>query len=59
MAEHGQSEIISTALAIAQERSNMLSRIQELLEAGDDNEAVALMKQYCGMTYDKKSTRAN
>ena len=59
MATRGQSEIISAALAIAQERSTMLDQIRALLEAGNEREAVELMKQYCGVNDDKKGHRAN
>ena len=62
MAGPNQSGIIKAALAIAQERSTMLDQIRALLEAGDEWEAVKLMKQYCGMcgiSDEKKSHRAN
>ena len=59
MAAHGQNEIISAALAIAEERSTMLAKIRDLLEAGDDQKAIPLMKQYCGMSDDEKGNRTN
>jgi hypothetical protein len=59
MAAHGQSELINAALEIMEERDAMLSRIRDLLESGKDQEAITLMKRYCGITNDKKSDRAN
>jgi hypothetical protein len=54
-----ESELVTTALAIAQERSDMLSRIRERLEDNDEREAITLMRQYCGISDDKKSNRVN
>jgi len=59
MAIQNQSGVIKAALAIAQERSTMLDEIRTLLEAGNEGEAVKLMKQYCGMSDDKKSHRVS
>lgn len=55
----GHDEIINTALAIAEERDNMLSEIRDLLEAGKDQQAIPLMKRYCGLNDDKKGHRVN
>jgi hypothetical protein len=59
MATTVQNELIDAALEIMEERDAMLSRIRELLEAGKNEEAIPLMKQYCGMSDDKKSHRTN
>jgi hypothetical protein len=64
MAAHGQPDLLSTALEIAEERAKMLDRIRALLEANKNDEAISVMKTYCGMTTDDKkghrtSTRLN
>lgn len=59
MAAHGQNGLINAALAIAEERGNMLSQIRELLEAGDNEKAIPLMKEFCGLSDDKKGNRIN
>jgi hypothetical protein len=56
---HAHNDLISTSLAIAEERSNMLDQIRSLLEAGKNEEAIPLMKQYCGLSDDKKGNRVN
>jgi hypothetical protein len=59
VAEHGQTGLIETALAIAAERSIMLAKIRDLLEAGEELKAIPLMKVYCGMSDDEKGQRTN
>lgn len=59
MAAHGQNELINAALEIMEKRDAMLSRIRDLLESGKNDEAIPLMKRYCGMSDDKKSHRTN
>jgi hypothetical protein len=59
VAAHGHNGLINAALAIAEERCNMLSQIRELLEADDYDTAIPLMKTYCGLSDDKKSNRTH
>lgn len=59
MAAHEQTDLIDAALEIMEARDAMLSRIRELLEAGKNDEAIPLMKQYCGISDDKKSHRTS
>lgn len=46
---HDNQRLITVALEIAEERNEMLGRIRDLLEAGKDQEAIPLMKEYCGL----------
>jgi hypothetical protein len=59
MATHSQTELISAAVEIAQERSRLLARIRALLENGAEQEALRLMREYCGLTDEQKRTGTN
>ena len=55
---HSHSEIITAALEIAEERNGILRRIRELLKSGQDQQAIPLMKRYCGMSENEKGIGA-
>ncbi len=59
MAAPGQSNLLSAALAIVEERTKMLDHIRELLKSGKDLQALPLMKQYCGIGDEEKGNRIN
>ena len=53
------TDLITAAVAISQERSKLLGQIRGLLETGDNQKALQLMREYCGLTNGKKSTGIN
>jgi hypothetical protein len=59
MAEQTQNDLISAALEIAAERDRMLGQIRKHLESGDNVQALSLMREYCGIGDEEKSSRIN
>jgi hypothetical protein len=51
--------LISAALEIAAERDRMLGQIRKHLESGDNVQALSLMREYCGIGDEEKSSRIN
>lgn len=51
--------ILDVALAIAERRRNVLSRLRAALEAGQDAEALKLARELCGLENLSTSTQFN
>ena len=51
--------LIRTALAIASKRRDILERLREALQQGDNAQALELAKELCGGTHEEKSTRTD
>lgn len=47
---------LRTAVEIASQRGKLLSQIKSALDSGDDQAALALMREYVGITADEKSS---
>ena len=51
------SGVLDAALEISRERRETLANLRSALESGNDNEALKLAKELCGLTDEKKSPR--
>lgn len=53
MANTSKTALMEAALAIAEERREILVKLRAALESGDDTRALELARELCGVDYEK------